>query len=76
MVSTISCPQPVATHPNLAIVSMTVPLRVMGFDRVRYVHAHLPHFALRGDCRAQTAPEAMFDLHGRETGATALLRPF
>ena len=31
----ISCPQPVATHPDLAIVSMMVPLRVMGFDRVR-----------------------------------------
>ena len=42
MVSTISCPQPVVTHPNLAIVSMMVPLRATDFDRVRYVHAHLP----------------------------------
>ena len=42
MVSTVSCPQPVATHPNLAIVSMMVPLRATDFDRVRYVHAHLP----------------------------------
>ena len=58
MVSTVSCPQPVATHPNLAIVSMMVPLRATDFDRVRYVHAHLPILLSGGDFRVQTASEA------------------
>ena len=76
MVSTVSCPQPVATHPDLAIVSMMVPLRVMGFDRVRYVHAHLPILLSGAIAGLKRHQRLLFDLHGRETGATALLRPF
>ena len=56
MVSTVSCPQPVVTHPHLAIVSMMVPIRVMGFARVRPCPS--PHYALRGDFRGHTASEA------------------